>query len=76
MCKFDIVLVDDGIMERGVDAYMAEQTLNLFDGHSLVDGHGCQRATEFVRMHFRDVELLPQFSYTEFDSTDGQPIVW
>lgn len=48
MCLFDVVLIDLGIVERGIDADVAEETLHLLDGHAFVDGHGGHGAAELV----------------------------
>ena len=36
-----IILIHHRILERGVDALMAEKLLHLLDGHPLVDSHRC-----------------------------------
>ena len=48
VCLFDIVLIDLGVVERGIDADVAEETLHLLDGHAFVDGHGGHSAAELV----------------------------
>ena len=43
MSQLYIVLIHNGIMQCGVNAYMAKQTLNLFDGHTFVEAMGAWR---------------------------------
>ena len=43
-----IGLVYHRILEGGVKTLMTEQVLNLLDGHTLVDCHGCEGSAEFV----------------------------
>ena len=40
MCLFDVVLIDLGIVERGIYADVSEESLHLLDGHSFIDSHG------------------------------------
>lgn len=48
VCLFDVVLIDLGIVERGIYADVAKETLHLLDGHSFIDSHGGHGAAELV----------------------------
>ena len=48
MCLFDVVLIDLCIVERGIDADVAEETLHLLDGHAFIDSHGGHGTAELV----------------------------
>ena len=55
--KLYIILIDHGILQGCIDALVAEELLDLFDGHTLIDGHGGQGASEFVRVGPMDIQL-------------------
>lgn len=48
VCLFDVVLIDLGIVERGIYSDVAEETLHLLDGHSFIDSHGGHGTAELV----------------------------
>ena len=45
-----VILIHHSVLERGINALVAEKLLYLLDWHTLVDGHRCQRPSELVRM--------------------------
>ena len=73
---FHIVLVHHRVLQRGVQALVTEQVLHLFNGHAFVDGHRGQGAAEFVRVHTRQVQFLPQSSQADFNTADFETVVW
>ena len=69
------ILIHHGILQRGIDALMAKELLDLFDGHALVNGHGCQGAPELVRMDFRYTQATPQLPQSDLHTADLQPVM-
>ena len=72
---FDVALADLGVNHGGVDALMSEQMLNLLDRHPFVDRHGRQRAAEFVRMNFRDVQFPAELAKPDLHAADFEAII-
>ena len=71
MGQLYIILINNGIMQCGINAYMTEQSLHLFDWHTFIDGHCCKRTTKFMRMDLRHRKGLPKFPDTHFYTTDS-----
>ena len=40
VCQFHVILINLGVVERGINADVAEEALHLLDGHAFIDGHG------------------------------------
>lgn len=51
---------------------MTEQSLNLLDRHSFVDGTCCQGAPELMRVHAVHSELFTQFPKSALYSADTE----
>ena len=75
MGDFHVVLADHGVVHSCVDACMAKELLNLFDGHAFVDCTGGEGSAEFVRMDLVEAQPLPHFSQADFNATDLQTIM-
>ena len=65
-----ILLAHHGVMQRGINTHVSQQTLNLFDRHPFVNGHGRQSPTKLVWMYMFNLDDLPEFSYSAFHSAD------
>lgn len=48
VCLFDVVLINLGVVECGIYADVAEETLHLLDGHTFIDSHGGHGTAELV----------------------------
>ena len=51
MCEFYIILIYHCVVECCIDFYMAKESLNLLDWHTLVNCHGRKSSPKFVRMN-------------------------
>ena len=76
MSDFDIVLIHHCIVQGCVYLAMAQQTLDLLYGHSLVDCHGSQCPSELVRVYATDICILTQLTEAILDSVDCQACIW
>lgn len=72
VCLFHVVLIDLGVVESGVDADVAEETLHLLNGHALVDGHGSHGAAELVGVNMVYIRTGSYGTEAAFHPTDGQ----
>ena len=72
MGQLDVVLADHSVLHGGVDFSMTKQALHLFDRHSLVDGTGGQRSSEFMRMDFFKAQHLTEAAQADFHAADFQ----
>lgn len=70
--QLDVVLADHGVLHSGVNFSMAEQALHLFDGHSLVDGAGSQRSSEFMGVDFFEAQQFSKTAQADFHAADFQ----
>ena len=68
MRQFYVVLVDHGIVHGGVDFDVAEELLDLLNGHAFVDGHGCQCPAELVGMHPWHLGFLANLAQAYLDA--------
>lgn len=62
MRSFHVVLVNHRVVHGRVYFGMAQQLLHLFYGHSLIDGMGCQRAAELMRMDVTHTGRFAKFA--------------
>lgn len=75
MRGLNISLVHHRILQRSINALVAEQLLHLLDRHPLVDCHRRQCTSEFMWMHFIQVQFPPQVAQAYLDAADLQPVV-
>lgn len=75
MGKFNIALLDHGVLEGCVYSLVPQKTLQLFHGHSLVNRHGGERSAEFVGVYPRQFQGVPQFPKTGFHAVDFQTFI-
>lgn len=75
MGSFHVALVDHGVHKRGFDFRVAEQALDLLNGHAFVDGARGQRAPEFVRMNAVESQLAAKVAQACLHAADVQPLV-
>ena len=62
MCDTHIRLIHHGVMERGVNFAVTKKSLHLFNWHTLVNGHCCQCAPEFMGMYPTNFSLFAELS--------------
>ena len=72
---FDVCLVYHGVFHGGVDLGMAENFLNLLNGHAFINGSCSHCAAEFMRMNFKQINAAPQFSQSHLYAADFQAVV-
>ena len=70
-----VILIHHRVLQRGVNALVAEELLHLLNRHALVNGHGCQRPAEFVRMDATQLQLFAEFMQPDLDSPYLEPVV-
>ena len=73
--QFDIILIHHCVLQGSIETLMTKQMLDLFDRHTLIDGHGSEGATELVRMHLGNVQFTTKLSQTDFNTTDLKAVV-
>ena len=76
MGYFYVVLVDDGVVECGVDFGVAEDFLDLFDWHAPLDGHGGHGTAEFMWVDMGYAGFLTEFAQHAFNTGNGQAVPW
>lgn len=72
MRVFHVALVDHGVAQGGFYAAVAQKHLDLFDGHTFVDGTCCHCASELMGMDALAQRKPPEFAQARFDGVDLQ----
>lgn len=72
---FHVVLVHDGVLHGRVNLGVAEDFLNLLDGHALVNRPSCHGPAEFVGMDGFEIQHAAHFAKANLHAADGQPVV-
>lgn len=72
---FHVVLVHDGVLHGRVDLGVAENFLNLLDGHALVNRPSRHGPAEFVGMDGFEIQHAAHFAKANFHAANGQPVV-
>ena len=67
---FHVILVHHSILERCINALVAEKLLHLLNGHTLVACHCSQRPAKLMRMHLVEVQLTTDFAEADLDAAD------
>ena len=67
MGYFNITLLDHRVHQRGVNPLMAQQTLQLFNRHPFINRHCGQGPSEFMGMHFDNIQAPADFPQPRLD---------
>lgn len=72
---FHIVLVHDGVLHGGVDLGVAQNFLNLLDGHAFVNRPSRHGPAELVGVDGFEIQHAAHFAKADLHAADGQPVV-
>ncbi len=72
MRRLYIVLIHNSVVHGGVDLGVTEDLLDLFDGHSFVDGAGSHGPPELVRMDVGNMQFPSELAEADLDAADLQ----
>ena len=72
---FHVVLVHDGVLHGGVNLGVAQNFLNLLNGHAFVNRPSCHGPAELVGMAGFEIQHAAHFAQADLHAADGQPVV-
>lgn len=75
MCIFYIRLIYNCIMHRCINFGMPQELLNLLNGHSFFNCHGCHGPAEFVRVYVFDLSRVAKTVEKMFHAGNGQAVI-
>lgn len=72
---FHIVLVHDGVLHGGVDLGVAQNFLNLLDGHAFVNRPSRHGPAELVGVDGFEIQHAAHFAKADLHAADGKAVV-
>lgn len=72
---FHVVLIHDGVLHGGVDLGVAQNFLNLLDGHAFVNCPSRHGPAELVGVDGFEIQHAAHFAKANLHAADGQPVV-
>ena len=71
-----IILIHHSVLERCIDALVAEKLLHLLNWHAFVDSHCSKRSSKLVWMHLMKTQLTTNFAEPDLHAADLKPVKW
>lgn len=72
---FHVVLVHDGVLHGGVNLGVAQNFLNLLDGHAFVNRPSRHGPAELVGVDGLEIQHAAHFAKADFHAADGKAVV-